>query len=258
MRRRRERRSWSRFARDWLPFASIVVAYRVLHRWSDPLTAEAHVEPQRRFDELLFGGTVPTVSVQRARWKPDDPRWWDYAAWVVYLSHFAVTPAVAAALWKRDEDAFRRFRALVVTGAFAGFATYVAYPAVPPWLASIRGDIPPTDRVTRSMWEHVGTPRVAAVFGEDSELAFPVGALPSLHAAAPFLVMLFLWDRAPRWRLALVAYNVAMAGTLVYTADHFVFDILLGWGYAAALVSAPVTPKPKGHASRRRPWRKSS
>ncbi len=25
-----------------------------------------------------------------------------------------------------------------------------------------------------------------------------------------------------------------MAGTLVYTADHFVFDILLGWGYAAA------------------------
>ena len=31
----------------------------------------------------------------------------------------------------------------------------------------------------------------------------------------------------------LVAYTLAMAFTLVYTADHFVFDILLGWAYAA-------------------------
>jgi hypothetical protein len=221
--------------RDWLPFASIVLAYRVLHRWSEPLTAKAHVEPQRGFDERLFRGTVPTVTLQRARWNAGEPRWWDYAAWLVYLSHFVVTPAVAGALRARDEAGFRRFRALVVGGAFAGFATYVAYPAVPPWMASIRGDIPPTDRVMRSMWEHLGTPRVAAIFGEDSDLAFPVGALPSLHAAAPFLVLLFFWDRAPRWRPVLAAYNLAMAGTLVYTADHFVFDILMGWGYAGAL-----------------------
>ena len=32
----------------------------------------------------------------------------------------------------------------------------------------------------------------------------------------------------------LAAYTLAMAATLVYTADHFVFDILLGWAYAAA------------------------
>ena len=129
MRRRRRRRSWSRVAFDWLPFVSIVAAYRVLHRWSEPLTAKAHVEPQRGFDERLFRGTVPTVAVQRARWNPAAPRWWDYAAWLVYLSHFVVTPALAGALWVRDEEAFRRFRALVVAGAFAGFGTYVAYVA---------------------------------------------------------------------------------------------------------------------------------
>jgi hypothetical protein len=243
MRRRRKHRPWSRIARDWLPLASILVAYRMLHRWSEPLTAKAHVEPQRRFDEVFFGGTVPTVTLQRARWTPADPRWWDYAAWAVYLSHFVVTPAVAGALWARDENEFRRFRALVVTAYAAGFATYVVYPAVPPWIASIRGDIPPTERVVRTMWEHVGIPRVAAIFAEDSEFAFPVGALPSLHAAAPFLVMLFLWDRTRRWRPVLAAYNVAMAGALVYTADHFVFDILLGWGYAAAAYvgTRPVT-----------------
>ena len=237
MRRRKPRRSWARVARDWLPFVSIIAAYRVLYRWSAPLTAKAHVEPQRGFDEVVFRGTVPTVSVQRAAWDPEDPKWWDYAAWVVYLSHFAVTPALAGALWRRDETAFRRFRALVVATTFAGFATYAAYPAVPPWLASIRGDIPPTDRVVHTMWEHLGTPRMAAIFGEDSALAFPVGALPSLHAAWPFLVMLFFWDRSPRSRPVLAAYNLAMAGTLVYSADHFVFDILLGWAYAGAIYS---------------------
>jgi hypothetical protein len=235
MRRRRQRRSLLRVARDWLPLLSILGAYRLVHRWSKPLTEKAHVEPQRGFDALLFRGTVPTVAVQRRYWNPTKPRWWDYATWLVYLSHFVVTPAVAGVLYVRDPAAFRRFRNMAVTGAFAGYATYVTYPAVPPWLASARGDIEPTDRVMRTMWEHLGNPRVAAVFGEDSELAFPVGALPSLHAAAPFMVMLFFWDRAPRWRPVLVAYNLAMAGTLVYTADHFVFDILLGWGYASAV-----------------------
>jgi hypothetical protein len=248
MRRRHKRRSWSRVARDWLPLLSILAAYRLLHRLSKPLTEKAHVEPQRGFDSLVFRGTVPSVAIQRRHWTPASPRWWDYATWLVYLSHFVVTPAVAAVLWVRDPAAFRRFRAVVVTGAYAGFATYVAYPAVPPWFASIRGDIEPTDRVMRMMWEHVGNPRIAAIFGEDSKLAFPVGALPSLHAAAPFAVLLFFWNRAPRWRPVLVAYNVAMAGTLVYTADHFVFDILLGWGYAAAVQAgaAQLTPRADG------------
>ena len=31
-----------------------------------------------------------------------------------------------------------------------------------------------------------------------------------------------------------VAYPLAMAFALVYTAEHYVADILLGWGYALA------------------------
>ena len=36
----------------------------------------------------------------------------------------------------------------------------------------------------------------------------------------------------------LVAYALAMALTLVYSADHFVFDILLGWTYVIVVVLA--------------------
>jgi hypothetical protein len=36
----------------------------------------------------------------------------------------------------------------------------------------------------------------------------------------------------------LAAYALAMAFTLVYSADHFVFDILLGWTYVIVVVLA--------------------
>jgi hypothetical protein len=36
--------------------------------------------------------------------------------------------------------------------------------------------------------------------------------------------------------VALVAYALAMAFTLVYTADHFVFDVLVGWTYVIVVV----------------------
>ena len=232
--RRQRAASARRIAREWLPYASIPVAYAVLGRLSERATPRAHVQPQLGFDELVFGGTAPTVAMQAELWDPDDPRWWDVAAWLVYLSHFVVTVAIALALWFGDLDRFRRWRRLVLVTTFAGFATYLAYPAVPPWLASIRGDLPRTDRVMKAMWDHLGARRMAAVFGQDSKVAFEVGALPSLHAAAPFLAMLFLWDR-PALRAPLVAYTAAMAVTLVYTADHFVFDILLGWAYAAGV-----------------------
>jgi hypothetical protein len=148
-----------------------------------------------------------------------------------------VTLTVAIVLWVRAYPMFRRFRVLFLTVTFAGFVTYVLYPAIPPWLASNRGDMPQTVRIVRAMWLELGLSNVAAVFGEKSKYAFPVGALPSLHAAWPFLLLVFFWPVAGKWRIALVAYALAMATTLVYTADHFVFDILLGWTYVVVVVA---------------------
>ena len=41
---------------------------------------------------------------------------------------------------------------------------------------------------------------------------------------------MFFWPRLrKRWRPLLVGYAVVMAFSLVYSAEHYVFDILLGW-----------------------------
>ena len=64
-----------------------------------------------------------------------------------------------------------------------------------------------------------------------------VAAVPSLHAAFTALVVMFLWDRVrPGLRPLLALYPLAMALTLVATGEHYVFDILLGWLYAAAVM----------------------
>jgi hypothetical protein len=217
----------------------IVAAYALLHEFADTFVDTAHVQPHLGFDEWLLGGTAPTVHLQHALWMGEaHVQWYDYLTWLVYLSHFVVTLSIAAVLWAIAYPEFRRFRALIVTLTFAGFVTYVVYPAIPPWLASARGDMPHTVRLVREVWEHLGLSGVAAVFGEKSHYAFPVGALPSLHAAWPFMVMLFFWKRAGKWRILLVSYVLAMSFTLVYTADHFVFDILLGWTYASVVYAA--------------------
>jgi hypothetical protein len=233
------RRDLVRGVRDWLPIVGILVAYLVLHELGETLEKVAHVDPQLAFDEWVFGGITPTVRLQDALWDPGNPHWYDYLAWIVYLSHFVVTITVAIVLWVRAYPLFRRFRILFLSVTFAGFFTYVVYPAIPPWLASQRGDMQHTVRIVRAMWLELGLTSVAKVFGENSRYAFPVGALPSLHAAWPFLLLVFFWPLASaRWRTVLVAYALAMALTLVYSADHFVFDVLLGWTYVLFVVLA--------------------
>jgi membrane-associated phospholipid phosphatase len=58
-----------------------------------------------------------------------------------------------------------------------------------------------------------------------------------LHAAYTLLFTLFLWRLAPRLARPLLAlYPLAMAFALVYTAEHYVVDILLGWTYTLIAV----------------------
>jgi membrane-associated phospholipid phosphatase len=63
-----------------------------------------------------------------------------------------------------------------------------------------------------------------------------VAAIPSLHAGMSAALAAFLWHRSHRaWRPLLVAYPLVMAFTLVYTAEHYVIDILLGWALAVVV-----------------------
>lgn len=218
---------------DWLPFAAVLFSYDLLRGYADRLFAP-HVWPQLRADEVLFG-SVPTVWLQERLWNPAHIDWIDYAAWSVYLTHFFATLVIAACLWLFAWPLFRRYMAMVIVLAVAGVTTYALFPAVPPWLASSDGDLPPTDRVVGFVSDAAPVGHFGALWESGTRYANDVAAMPSLHAAYALLIALFFWPLVGRWwRVLLVAYPLAMAFALVYTAEHYVSDVLLGWLYAAA------------------------
>lgn len=228
-------RGWVRgVVLEWLPFALILSAYDLMRGQADTLLFSAHVWPQIRADEILFLGTVPTVWLQRHLWQGSESlAWYDYGACLVYASYFVATYLVAALLWVFARGLFRRFVAMVSLLALMGFATYALFPAAPPWLASESGQLDATTRSIGVIWSEIPMMHVNGLFEEGSQYSNPVAAVPSLHAAHTMLITLFLWRLAPRWgRFLLAAYPWAMAFALVYTAEHYVVDILLGWLYA--------------------------
>ena len=250
---------WRRaVVKDWLPLLSVLFAYDLirglanevggalfnLDRWqSNPKNiisvAQAHLTEPLDADRWLFGGNVPTVWLQDKLYDPGVAHWWDRVAVPVYLSHFVVSLALMIALWCVAYPVFRRFLATFVTLTLVTLATYLVYPAAPPWMASLNGRLPEVDRVVQSTLHVLGGTTVNTAFEKGAAYSNPVAAMPSLHAAIPALILFFFWASARRSvRVLLVAYALAMAVTLVYSGEHYVVDVLLGWLYAAGSVWA--------------------
>jgi hypothetical protein len=217
---------------EWIPFALILWVYDLLRGQADGLFFDTHVLPQLRADELLFGGTAPTVTLQNHLWDPFHVHWYDYGAWLVYVSYFVGTYVVAALLWWLDRSLFRRYVVTVSVIAMMGFTTYALFPAAPPWMASQLGAMDPSTRSIGVIWSHIPIAHFNTLFEKGTQYANSVAAVPSLHAAYTLLITLFLWKLVPRWgRVLLFLYPWAMAFALVYTSEHYFVDILLGWVY---------------------------
>jgi len=225
---------WARFVIDWMPLLVILVSYDVIRAQADSLIPRAHLEPQRTIDRWLGGGTVPSVRLQDAYFRPNHLRWYDYTLFGIYLTHFVAAIVAGIALYVVNRERFRRFAKIFLAFSLAGYATYVVYPAIPPWLASREGALPATTRAVHTIWDHLGLEFMEKVFSGNPRYSNPVGALPSEHAAYPLLFLLLFWGLSTKgWRVALVLYTLVMAFALVYLAEHYVTDILLGWIYAA-------------------------
>jgi hypothetical protein len=218
---------------EWIPFALILWVYDLLRGQADGLFFEAHVKPQLDVDRFMFGGTAPTVRLQDHLWDGFlHIHWYDYASWLVYVSYFLGTYLVAAFLWWVNRRLFRRYVVMVSLIAMMGFTTYALFPAVPPWMASELGALEPTTRSIGVIWSHIPIAHFNTLFEKGSEYSNAVAAVPSLHAAYTLLITLVLWRMAPWWgRVLLAIYPWAMAFALVYTAEHYFSDILLGWIY---------------------------
>jgi hypothetical protein len=250
---------------DFVPFAAVLFAYDLLRGSADTLGLPTWWTPQLDVDKFLFGGSVPTVWLQE-RLKYPTVQWWDVAVCVCYLSFFFLPYITAAVLWLRNRRDFHRWAGRFVALSFAGFALFALMPSAPPWAAaqctptqvsghpsdpacltadprtvpgggllgamhSLRpGANPWIERLSFKGWSDLHLTAAGTLIKQGQSAVDLVAAVPSLHAGGTLLLVLFMWRRVNRWwRPVLAAYPPVMAFCLVYSAEHYVSDVLAGW-----------------------------
>ncbi|MCH9734297.1 MAG: phosphatase PAP2 family protein [Actinomycetia bacterium] len=259
--------------RDWLPFALVLIAYD-LSRGAATLVGRPTLwHWQADMDRLMFFGTMPTVWLQE-HLKMRHPPWWEVVISSVYMSFFILPYVIAGILWLRDRDEWKAFVKLFVSLNLAALVVYVLLPAAPPWAAArctaanVAGgpsgprcmfrsarNVPDggvlgamqtsqdgahewIERIVGRGWRKLNLHSASALLDQGQASVNLVAAIPSLHAGMSAALAVFLWRRVHRaWRPLLVAYPLAMAFTLVYSAEHYVIDLLLGWALAAVVIS---------------------
>jgi hypothetical protein len=258
--------------RDWLPFALVLVAYDLSRGAATLIGRPTLWHWQVDADRWMFFGTVPTVWLQE-RLKSPHPPWWEIVISSVYMSFFILPYVVAAVLWLRDRNEWKAFVRLFVGLSFVALIIYALLPAAPPWAAArctpaevaggpsdppcmfrpargvpdggLLGAMQSTqdgangwvERIVARGWGKLNLHSASALIDQGQSSVNLVAAIPSLHAALTAAIAAFLWTRVARkWRPLLAAYVFVMAFTLVYTAEHYVVDILLGWALAAVVM----------------------
>jgi hypothetical protein len=223
------------FLRDWLPIALLLVVYNVSRGFADDLFTP-HVAPMIDADRAMFG-QVPTIWLQQHLYHPGQVQWWEVAVSLVYVSHFMTVPTVAVVLWLRSRRQWARYMRRWFTLSAAGLVTYFLYPAAPPWWAWQHGYLAePVARISTNGWNAIDLHSAGNTLNAlQVNQSNPVAAMPSLHTAyAMMAVAFFLPMVGKRWWPLLLAYPLAMTFTLVYSGEHYVIDVLVGWLYVAA------------------------
>lgn len=230
-------RSHLGFLRDWVGVVALLVAYNLSRGYADNGVAvhvTSMIDADRHMWGWLTGGELPTAWLQEHLYSARHIYWYDVVMSFVYFSHFIVTPVVATILWIRSREWWKSFVVRWFTLSALGLLTYFLYPAAPPWWAGKHGYIAelPSGVATRG-WSAIGLHGAGNVLNAAKiDVANQVAAMPSLHSAFALLIVVFFFGRVrKRWWPLLAAYPVAMAFTLVYSGEHYVIDVLVGWSY---------------------------
>jgi hypothetical protein len=139
----------------------------------------------------------------------------------VYIwGHFPVILAAAVWLYWKNRRRYGLYRTALVLSAFVGLWGYAFFPAAPP-------------RLMPSHWGFVDT--LAIVTKERYEVKPDLflnqyAAVPSLHFGWVMLVGIAIWENSRNlvFRAFAVLMPAAMFWAIVATANHFIFDMLVG------------------------------
>ncbi len=223
-----------------VPFIALMAVYDLFRGFADYLNNNVNYMFMPAVDRLMFAGVLPTLELQKYLWN-GQVQWYDFLMYLMYMMHYVIVIVLAIVIWKIREQHYWRYVMTFVAMSFAGFLTFLAFPAAPPWMSSDMGLIEPVRRISSDVWFALGVQDFPSMYNQISPNA--VAAVPSLHAAYATLVCLFIFQLFKgKWRYFTLIYPASIYFGTVYFAEHYVFDEIVGalLGVAAFKASFPM------------------
>ena len=221
---------------DFFPFAVFAILYDFLRLYPKEWAGAIHIVEPYQLEAALFGGLgflnglIPTEFFSQHHHPI-----LDVLTGLIYGFHVLVPIGFAVCLWFRRSPAFSGFRWAFFFMNLAAFATYIAYPAAPPWYVTEFGfenlgwEAPASAAALVRFDAFFGIEHFQNTYGRSS---WVFGAIPSMHAGFPLLVALFARRIMGRVSALFFVYAGLAAFAAVYLNHHYVIDLLAGWVFA--------------------------
>ncbi|MEY2524220.1 MAG: hypothetical protein QOJ66_2785 [Ilumatobacteraceae bacterium] len=231
----RPARQWGILAIDLLLYCAMWYAYETTRGAADGkvfgIKFPLQVQSVRNIDRFLFFGNDPNVVLQNHFWKAS-VHWYDKVASLTYFTHFIFVPIVMGALWATTHRQWARFMKRFATVLGVACVMFIVLPTAPPWMVANNYHLTsPLSRSAGRGFTSMGLHAAAVSWKNALDWGNAVAAMPSLHASFALIVPAFFlpWIK-PRWLKAVVLlFPVLMLTSLVYLAEHWVIDGLVGW-----------------------------
>ncbi len=218
------------FLWDWVPVLLFLFGYEYLRGIIPDLTIRAHTMPMIVADKFIFG-YIPSVKFQEVLFNSQSLQWYDYLSVILYSSHFIIPMFIAFVFWLNDRKHFKSYTSGFLILSYLAFFTYIIFPATPPWMASNQGYLPPLskimDQVYASFAHPISVPSIYKFFGANL-----VAAFPSLHAAYPWIIFLFIRKKSKILSYVSLLYVFGVWFSVIYLGEHYFVDVLAGIIYA--------------------------
>lgn len=229
------------FLRAFFPFILTGVVFDSMrYFYWQGIAGRIHTSGPYLLERAWFGigGRTLNEILRQRHWKA-----LDLLCGLAYLTYVAEYLALAALLFLRGRvDHARTLALCFLVVNLAGFATYFAYPAAPPWYVAQHGLGPaqvgvlPEAAGAVRFDRLIGARLFERIYGDGFA---PYGAIPSLHVAYPFMAAVLARRLAPlRWAAVPAAlFSLLVCFSAVYLQHHYLLDVLLGIAYGAAAVA---------------------
>lgn len=225
-----------RFVVDFLPLALFGTLYDFLRLIPKEFAGPIHVVWPYRLESLLFG-----FSFEGKKIIPNEffithhHAFLDLLTGLTYSLHVLIPIGFAFYCWLKNREQASRFIWTFFLVNVMAFITYIALPVAPPWYVEQYGltpanwSVPASSAGLAHFDRIIGFPYFEGFYAKSS---WVFGAVPSMHAGFPLLVILFARKVLKKRTMALLYLFMSLVWfSAVYLRHHYIIDLLAGAGY---------------------------